>query len=188
MWTSVAILGFFLATYTSFCKSTRTLRPDPLLLDVLLARRGAKHSARELNKVAGLAALTWLALLSSERGGDGWGPARDMTMLMLVHAALSAYLHYGSEKMPSQDRWRTVVGRGSFVARARLAAWACGAAVVACVLLLAWSARARTAALLLGAAHFVLMEVDAGRSMRAVRPAAFVPLALAALVLVGRLL
>jgi len=177
-----AVALAYLALYTAYSKAKRTLRLG-VLADVFLVRRGARHAIDELNKVAALAGLTALALAAARRSSElAWASA----LVLGAHAVCSLALHYDTPHIPALSGWLQAVrvglrgGGKQRVALARVAAAVAGASSLVLVLVYGvGSAAVVGGSVVLGAVHFVLMEVDF-RGRLAVRPAGYLALVAAA--------
>jgi len=97
---------FLLWGYTGYSKTTQSIS-FPLLVDVLLLRKGVLHSAVELNKVISLVAILMLGVSQSRTlvhlMSDGASSLLQYSLcLVVVHSIFSA-VYFGSQRSIQSD-------------------------------------------------------------------------------------
>ena len=185
------LLAANLFLYTSYDKSQKGLDPA-LLLDVVLARRGWRHTCVELNKVVALAGLTVLLVpLFPPVDGE---LRRECFLLatysQIFHATFSFLWFYGEKNVPRISTWMAM---GSELLASRAKVRAIGLKKlsiffggVATTWLIFWKFTFLPTALTPGAVvvaalsllHFWSMEVHFKLSLK-VRPFGWLPILLA---------
>lgn len=170
--TAVVILAYLLF-YTAFDKTKGSLSM-PLLLDVLLFKRGVDWTLVEINKVLGLAGITTMLLYFIPKFSDH-NMLFSSLLLLWSHSMYSMYKFY---------QWdiRKIINE-KVVKRVALVFGSIGLALLTfdSVYKITWLSMGLSSTFL-GVAHFWGMEVDYKYRLQ-VRPFAYLPFVLAPVVL-----
>ena len=167
---SLSTTSAYFLFYSAYNKTSKSI-DFPLLLDVLLCRRGVDWSLKEINKVISLSGLTTLLLTFIPEFDNYCSNTRDLFFLSMnllwIHSSYSFYKFYGANlRNVMNEKWMK-----------RLSVWLGSVGQVVLALgyfeKLEWQNVAFLATVL-GIGHFYTMEIDFKYQLQ-VRPFAYLP-------------